>query len=107
MICPSCRDKLHEFHCERHQRWKDVYFTFLERFTAEELEKQKEGLQSLHDSLYLPAKKHKNVRKTLRKQMEKIDARVNDIKDGKAVIEQNVKRRCRTCFESDDICDGL
>jgi predicted sulfurtransferase len=106
LICPSCRDKLHEFHCERHQRWKDVYFTFLERFTIEELEKQKEGLQSLHDSFYLPAKKHKNVRKTLRKQMEKIDARVNDIKDGNAVVEQNAKRRCRTCFESDDICDG-
>eukprot|EP00986_Skeletonema_menzelii_P021176 scaffold33469_cov177-Skeletonema_menzelii.AAC.2 len=106
LICPSCRDTLYEFHCERHQRWKDAYFTFLERFTVDELEKQKEGLQSLHDSFYLPAKKHKNVRKTLRKQIEKIDARVNDIKEGNAVVEQNAKRRCRTCFESDDICDG-
>ena len=106
LICPSCRSTLHEFHCERHQRWKDAYFTFLERFTVEELEKQKRELLSLHDSYYLPAKKHKNVRKTLRKQMEKIDARVNDIKMGNAVLEQNAKRRCRTCFESNDICDG-
>eukprot|EP00984_Skeletonema_dohrnii_P025227 scaffold14341_cov74-Skeletonema_dohrnii-CCMP3373.AAC.1 len=106
LICPSCHDTLHEFHCERHQRWKDAYFTFLERFTVEELEKQKETLQSLHDSYYLPAKKHKNVRKTLRKQMEKIDARVDDIKVGNAVVEQDAKRRCRTCFESNDICDG-
>jgi len=106
LICPSCRNTLHEFHCDRHQRWKDAYFTFLERFTAEELEKQKRKLQSLHDSYYLPAKKHKNVRKTLRKQMEKIDARVDDIKVGNAVVEQNAKRRCRTCFESNDICDG-
>lgn len=107
LICPSCREKLHEFHCDRHQRWKDAYFTFLARFTLEELEKQKETLQSIHDSpLYLPAKKHKNVRKTLRKQMEKISARQIDIREGNAVVETNAKRRCRTCFESEDICDG-
>lgn len=106
LICPSCRDKLHEFHCDRHQSWKDAYFTFLERFTSEELQSQKEKLQLLHDYSYLPATKHKNVRKTLRKQMEKIDARLHDVKEGNAIVEQNARRRCRTCFESDDICDG-
>lgn len=106
LICPSCRDTLQEFHCDRHQSWKGAYFTFLERFTSEQIQHQKEELQLVHDNSYLPAKKHKNVRKTLRKQMEKIDARLTDIKEGKAILEQNAKRRCRTCFESDDVCDG-
>ncbi|KAL7449017.1 hypothetical protein ACHAWC_001123, partial [Mediolabrus comicus] len=104
LICPSCRDKLDEFHCERHQTWKNAYFTFLERYTTEQLQYQKDKLQVLHDSC--PPKKHKNVRKTLRKQMNKIDTRINDIVEGKAVVEPNAKRRCRTCFESNDICDG-
>jgi hypothetical protein len=47
------------------------------------------------------------VRKTLRKQINKIDTRINDIVEGKAVVEPNANRRCRTCFESNDICDGL
>jgi len=106
LICPSCRNRLHEFHCDRHQSWKHAYFTFLERFTSDELQTQKEKLQLLHDYSYLPAAKHKNVRKTLRKQMEKIDARLNDLKEGNAIVEQNARRRCRTCFESDNICDG-
>ncbi|KAL7433173.1 hypothetical protein ACHAXM_003518 [Skeletonema potamos] len=106
LICPSCRNRLHEFHCDRHQSWKHAYFTFLERFTSDELQTQKEKLQLLHDYSYLPATKHKNVRKTLRKQMEKIDARLNDLKEGNAIVEQNARRRCRTCFESDNICDG-
>ena len=46
------------------------------------------------------------MRKTLRKQMNKIDTRINDILEGRAVVEPNAKRRCRTCFESNDICDG-
>jgi hypothetical protein len=33
LCCPSCHDKLDEFHCERHQTWKNAYFTFLERYT--------------------------------------------------------------------------
>jgi predicted sulfurtransferase len=106
LICPSCRNNLHEFHCDRHQSWKHCYFTFIERYTPQELQLQQGKLQLLHDS-YLPPKEHKNVRRTLRKQMEKIDARLNDVKNGKAFVVHNAKRRCRTCFESDDICDGL
>ena len=72
----------------------------------EELETQHRELQKLHD-MYVPAKEHKNVRRTLRKQMEKVEARINDLQEGKVTVERNAKRRCRTCFESEELCDGL
>ena len=55
----------------------------------------------------MPAKEHKNVRRTLRKQMDKILARIKDLEEDSAEVDRNAKRRCRTCFESDDVCDGL
>ena len=106
LLCPSCKSSLSEFHCERHQLWKKVYFTFLERFTLEELHTQHKELQKLHDTVYAP-KEHRNVRRTLRKQMDKVLSRINDLEEGRAVVDGNAKRRCRTCFELEDICDGL
>eukprot|EP00804_Cyclotella_cryptica_P001299 CCRYP_017906-RA/>CCRYP_017906-RA protein AED:0.35 eAED:0.35 QI:0/-1/0/1/-1/1/1/0/717 len=106
LICPTCRESKHEYHCDRHQTWKNAYFTFLEGFTCEELENQKSELQRLHDS-YSPPKEHKNVRKTLRKQIEKVLDRLNELEIGSANVDTNARRRCRTCFESDAICDGL
>ena len=110
LICPSCQTNettspLWEYHCQRHQSWKHAYFTFLERYTLVELQSQHNELQTLHDS-YAPPKEHKNTRRTLRKQMEKVLARIQDLKLGNATAERNAKRRCRTCFESDEICDG-
>jgi hypothetical protein len=106
LICPTCHDSKYEYHCDRHRSWKDVYFTFLDGFTVDELQTQKVELKKLHDS-YVPAKEHKNVRNTLRKQMEKVTDRINELKDGSAAVEINVVRRCRTCFETGDVCDGL
>lgn len=106
LICPVCRESKHEYHCERHQSWRNAYFTFLDRFTRGELELQHKELQKVHDS-YLPPKEHKNVRRTLRKQMVKVLARVNALVEGTAEVKSNALRRCRTCFESEDMCDGL
>ena len=106
LICPSCRESKHEYHCDRHRKWKNAYFTFLDGFTIEELQEQSAELQKLHD-LYIPPKEHKNVRRTLRKQLEKVLDRVCKLKEGSADVESNPRRRCRTCFELDDVCDGL
>ncbi|KAL7480014.1 hypothetical protein ACHAW6_007669 [Cyclotella cf. meneghiniana] len=106
LICPVCRESKNEYHCDRHQSWKNAYFTFLEGFTCDELKIQKSELQRLHD-LYVPPKEHKNVRKTLRKQIEKVLDRVNELENGSANVDLSAKRKCRTCFESDEICDGL
>ena len=105
LICQKCKNSIHEFHCERHRPWKRAYFTFLERFASDELHDQLGMLQKMHDTTY--AKGHRNVRRTLRKQMEKVRSRMEDLEGGTAVVERNARRRCRTCFESEDICDGL
>ncbi len=39
--------------------------------------------------------------------MDKVLARMEELKSGIGTVEKNPKRRCRTCFESEDICDGL
>ena len=106
LICPACRESKYEYHCDRHRDWKNAYFTFLDGFTIEELQKQSAELQKLHDS-YIPPKEHKNVRRTLRKQTEKVLERICKLKDGSAAVESNPRRRCRTCFDLNDICDGL
>lgn len=106
LVCPACRASLHEFHCDRHSSWKNDYFTFLERYSSEELRAQRDALQKMHDTTYA-SKDHKNTRRTLRKQIEKVAARMNDLESGAAAVEQNAKRRCRTCFESEKVCDGL
>lgn len=106
LICPKCKKSHHEIHCERHQHLKSYYFTFLERFTMEELQSQHSELQVIHDTC-LPARKHKNARRTLRKQLDKLQLRIEELKSGSAEVDRNPKRRCRTCFESEDICDGL
>jgi len=108
LLCDSCRSNdssLWEYHCKRHQSWKNAYFTFLDRFSLQELQSQHDKLQCLHDS-YIP-KENRNVRRTLRKQMDKVLARMDDLTSGVGNVEKNPKRRCRTCFESEDICDGL
>jgi len=105
LLCPSCKSSTDEYYCERHDLWKNVYFTFLGKFTVEELQKQLGDLRRMHDVTY--AKGHRNVRRTLRKQIDKVLARMKDLKDGTAVVERDAKRRCRTCFESEEICDGL
>jgi predicted sulfurtransferase len=105
LVCQKCRESKNEYHCNRHQSWKNAYFTFLDGFAIDELEKQSTELQQIRDS-YEP-KEAKNVRRTLRKQIEKVRHRINELNDGSAQIETSKKRRCRTCFESVDICDGL
>lgn len=104
LICPTCRTSLHEYHCERHSKWKGFYYTFLERFTTGELRAQHGGLKRIHDATDV---QQKNVRRTLRKQIDKVLARVKALDDGTVKVERNARRRCRTCYEPSDVCDGL
>ncbi len=106
LICTQCRNSLHEYHCSRHQHLKNSYFTFLDRFTIDELRAQCDELQELHD-ITIPAKEHRNVRKTLRKQIDKIHSRLKDLELGVEAQVVHAKRHCRTCFKPEDVCDGL
>ena len=102
LVCPSCRPSLREYHCRRHQRWKDCYFTFLEMFDEGELIRQQEQLKALRDSYT-----NKNVRRTLQRQLDKVHTRIQDLKTGDAQVERQALRRCRSCMETSDVCNGL
>lgn len=106
LVCPKCEAKLPEYHCDRHISWRKCYFTFLNRYSICELQAQKELIKELMDSEYVPASEHRNVRKTLSKQMTKLAERIKDIQSGTATVDRNAQRRCRTCMELRTICDG-
>ena len=106
LVCPTCTENLRELHCARHSGWKQCYFTFLEVFFADELAVQLEELTKIRDGLVPPAQ-HKAMRRTLNKQIEKVTKRIGALKVGEAKVEKDAKRRCRTCAETEDVCDGL
>uniref|UniRef100_A0A7S2EFL2 Rhodanese domain-containing protein n=1 Tax=Ditylum brightwellii TaxID=49249 RepID=A0A7S2EFL2_9STRA len=106
LLCKSCQQSLLEYHCTRHSTWKHCYYTFLESFDIPTLQQQYVKLQTLLQK-YVPPKEHKNVRKTLRKQMYKVKVRLEQLENGIVNVDVNAKRRCRTCRQSVDICDGL
>jgi hypothetical protein len=106
LVCPTCQKSLREYHCQRHSVWKLCYFTFLEIFDIEQLTNQLIALKAFHTEL-LPATKQKNVRRTLARQIEKVEAQIQDIKAGKTTVRPNAPKRCRYCLEPNTICNGL
>jgi len=102
LICPKCQTNLREWHCERHAAWKKCYFTFLEVYNEHELQLQTDALTTLRDGI-----KSKNTRRTQLKQIHKIQARIKLLQSGERVYDRSAPRRCRTCYETDDLCDGL
>jgi len=77
LCCPACDAKVREYHCELHMHLKDIYFTFLEPFSADELVAQKKSLLEIHDTLL--GRRNKNRRHTLMRQVKKIDARLQEL----------------------------
>jgi len=72
LVCPKCLNDAGEYHCKRHRGLRNCYFTKLTRFTTAELESHKEELLLLQTST--PSS---NRRRTLRRQIEKIDNYLN------------------------------
>ena len=102
LVCPSCQETLREYHCRRHQAWKHCYFTFLEVFTSQQLEQQRSALKTL-----IHATEKKNLRRTLNRQIEKINDRIQEISTGTATVVPDAPRRCRACMDPRTLCDGL
>jgi predicted sulfurtransferase len=105
LVCPTCQDQLREYHCMRHSSWKECYFTFLEIFSKEELLLQNEKLLHLRET-FVPPSSHKNVRRTISRQIEKVSQRIDALGSGLVCIDPNAPRRCRSCMESLTVCDG-
>lgn len=106
LVCPTCQTRLREYHCSRHSGWKRCYYTFLEVFSADELLIQEKELAAIRESL-VPAADYKNMRRTLSRQIQKVRDRVESVARGHCVPDKNAVKRCRTCMETSDICDGL
>jgi predicted sulfurtransferase len=108
LICQTCWEKRHEFHCRRHQYLKDCYFTFLEGFTIEELKQQVSELSTIRQEspLLQPHSSHKNARRTLQRQVDKIERQIARLESGDIQVIKNPARRCRTCMELMTMCDG-
>jgi len=105
LVCTMCQSKLREYHCYRHSGWKLCYFTFLEIFTEEELHTQRQELAAIRESV-TPPSEHKNVRRTLNRQIQKVQDQMERTSAGDVKPHKNALRRCRTCMETTDICDG-
>ena len=93
LVCSSCVVELVEFHCERHQHLKHIYFSILKRFTTNELELQCGKLKDMESMLLTLGRGAKNKRRTIRRQIEKIE---------KTIVNRRVKMS-----ESSDIKDDL
>ena len=126
LVCPACAQALPEYHCVGHQSWKDCYFSFLDQFDTQELERQALELHQKWEEVCTPAGQHnrpggkakvqkgnKNKRSTLQKQIKKVRAeiarRVAAGEDDAAQIRDAAAaagRRCRTCGRSAVDCDG-
>eukprot|EP00934_Nitzschia_sp_Nitz4_P005222 Nitzschia sp. Nitz4//scaffold378_size14206//5794//7416//NITZ4_008949-RA/size14206-processed-gene-0.15-mRNA-1//-1//CDS//3329549693//5212//frame0 len=105
LVCHQCQCKLREYHCRRHSSWKHCYFTFLETYNEDDLKKQTAELEQLHDSL-LPASEHRNQRRTISRQINKISERLQLLQLGLVRENPAALRRCRTCMEPSTECDG-
>lgn len=75
LVCTQCQSSLREYHCSRHSRWKECYFSFLEVFDRAELVAQQLQLQEIRESLNaLPSTK--NTRRALTRQIDKVRTRL-------------------------------
>ncbi|KAL3945029.1 MAG: hypothetical protein SGBAC_000886 [Bacillariaceae sp.] len=102
LVCKDCQKARREYHCKVHLGWKHCYYTFLEFYDRSELKNQLSGLKAIVESDL-----SRNTKRTLRKQITKIEQRINDLENGSAQVERGAPLRCRTCREPDTICDGL
>ena len=105
LVCPNCQANLREYHCRRHSVWKHCYFTFLDIYGADELQSQLEQLEGHRESL-IPAGDYKNMRRTLMKQITKVNTRLKKLESGEAEVDRESPRRCRTCMKTNNECDG-
>ncbi|OQR99560.1 hypothetical protein ACHHYP_05755 [Achlya hypogyna] len=108
LVCDDCfQARRGEVHCLEHGYLKHCYFTFLQYFTAEELQKQLEDLEAVVASLLTETdavKRSKNRRRTVRKQIDKVKARLAVVTENPDAVETWHKVHCRTCGST--ACEG-
>ena len=100
LVCPSCSSSRREHYCSDHADLRGAYCHFLDACDAGALEDQARGLAA---ALEAPAaKKSVNRRRSLRKQLDRVRARLGALAGGAAVYAG--PPRCRSCGQVH--CDG-
>ena len=117
LVCHTCRPVLkYQYHCNRHLHLSTCYYTDLNGFNATELLEQQNQLQEIltemEKVIKKDLKKTKNQRRTIRKQIEKLNVELTQRKSGGGgAINSNsssssssssnsdttTESKCRTC----------
>jgi len=82
IVCKSCVDNnphQGEYFCSKHQFLKNCYFTVLEVYSKAELQQQLQDLNLIHDTVLTKVKVDKRRRRTVKRQIEKIQKRLNEL----------------------------
>lgn len=111
LVCiDQCQDKLIEYHCRNHKALRHCYFTDLSRFNTTQLENQRLALQTLAQEIAV-GRKYKQKRKTLFKQCDKIQERLQVLAQGdistnssSTPSQPQAELKCRNC--GDIGCSG-
>ncbi|KAK1736777.1 rhodanese-related sulfurtransferase [Skeletonema marinoi] len=112
LVCSKCKSDLEEkqlcsgpeFHCEEHFHLASFYFTNLSGFSVDDLRKQLEELNAHLNPLLALKKKGKQRRKSLRKQINKVESFLkNLIENGPNNHSGLAATVCRHCGSSS--CD--
>ena len=101
LVCPACvqaNPHAQEYHCRAHLSLRHCYYTVLEPFPSSELAQQRKELMSLHDAMLAPTKATKEEakaaaankfkRRTLLRQVARIDERVARLEAGHATVKE-------------------
>ncbi len=116
LVCSKCKTDLEEkqrpeFHCEEHFHLASCYFTNLGGFSVDDLSKQLEELNAHLEPLLALKKKGKQRRKSLRKQINKVEAFMKNLaENGSSNNNSSLAATvCRHCGSSscDQKCWGF
>ncbi|KAF1327044.1 Rhodanese-like domain, partial [Globisporangium splendens] len=102
LVCDSCfAERRGEVHCTDHQYLKHCYVTFLQYLSREQLVEHQAALESVYKQ-FAVEKGWRNKRRTIRNQINKIEARLRaideDLEAARALVELQPRPiHCRTC----------
>lgn len=104
LTCRECQARLLEFHCQQHFHLRSCYFSNLERYSADELKRQLDGLTLYLEEISV-GRKFRQKRKTLQKQSDKIKERLLEMGNGHSIPDPTAATtKCRNCGEAE--CSG-
>ena len=105
LLCTACdaANTSRQYHCPAHRPLAECFFRFLEPFTVEDLRRQEKSLAKLLDDADT-----RSQRRTLRKQLDRVHARLTKLMAGEATpVPTTEWANCPACAYCERLgCDG-